>query len=464
MITFFIYLFKVSCWVAVWWLIYHIFLRKETFYTFNRFYLMSGLVASFLIPLMKIYYPVEIFITQNANSTVAEKAHTQSNVVMDTYSVLFYVYLFFVAFFIIRQIFLLLKINGMIRSAGYKITDEYRLVDSIKTKIPFSFFKYIFINSGQHPEKEKQLIIAHESSHIIQRHWADLVISECICILLWFNPFVWLYLRSVKENHEYLADEAVICNGYSPVYYRATLINQSLNTTVFPLVNSFAKYNFKRISMMKKETSNPLKKLTVMLLIPVVCFFLWAFSEPEYLMKTIEAPQQTEVVYIEENASAIIEKQDTNKTVKTQIKVVIQKDTIEDKKEEINIEKIEASQGETHVLNGTYITCDSTNVSVNIFNNGSSIETNSEGKSSVFLIRTKRNNDSTDIKPLIIVDGKKFPLAIKDIDPKGIHSITVLKDESSSRLYGEKGKNGVIIIETKAAKKTDEEHVIDITM
>ena len=56
-------------------------------------------------------------------------------------------------------------------------------------------------------------------------------------------------------------------------------------------------------------------------------------------------------------------------------------------------------------------------------------------------------------KPLIIIDGVEQIKddAIDKLNPNIIESISVLKDESSVKLYGERGKNGVILITTKNA-------------
>ena len=52
--------------------------------------------------------------------------------------------------------------------------------------------------------------------------------------------------------------------------------------------------------------------------------------------------------------------------------------------------------------------------------------------------------------PLFIIDGKEVKKGeFQKIDPDKIESVTVLKDESAREKYGDKGKNGVIIIKTK---------------
>jgi len=460
MSAFFIYLVKVSGWTAAWWLIYHFFLRKEKFYTFNRFYLLTGLTVSFLIPLAIFHYSVEIFTVQTAVATVAGNTPAPARTV-DIYSILFYIYISCTILFVIRQLYLFLKIKNIIRSTGYTATDNYRLVDSPKIEKPFSFFSYIFLNSCQISEPERRLILAHERFHIFQRHWIDLALVESISIFLWFNPFAWLYLRSIRENHEYLADEAVISSGYSPVCYRAALINQSLNASVFPLVNSFSQYKFKRIIMMKKETSNPLKKLAVILLIPAICLFFWAFSEPEYHVMTIESnvsqndslktrnnsmdkpliivdgkkysssineinPEQIESISVLKDASAVKiygEKGKNGVVVVTTKRTNKSSDNLNT--DSINIQsKVNINIGDSAIYRGVYTTCSPANQN-RIIVHGSSIDS-----------------------PLYIVDGEETD-SIENLSAGDIQSISVLKNESAAKIYGEKGKNGVVIITTK---------------
>ena len=56
---------------------------------------------------------------------------------------------------------------------------------------------------------------------------------------------------------------------------------------------------------------------------------------------------------------------------------------------------------------------------------------------------------SASSSPLIIVDGVPYEGAISDINPNDVESMSVLKDASTSAIYGHRGANGVIIITTK---------------
>ncbi len=60
-------------------------------------------------------------------------------------------------------------------------------------------------------------------------------------------------------------------------------------------------------------------------------------------------------------------------------------------------------------------------------------------------------NGSSD--PLIVVDGQQFEGNLNNINQEDIESLTVLKDASSTSLYGSRGANGVILITTKRGSK-----------
>ena len=55
--------------------------------------------------------------------------------------------------------------------------------------------------------------------------------------------------------------------------------------------------------------------------------------------------------------------------------------------------------------------------------------------------------------PLYIVDGFEMSNALENIDINDIESIDVLKDASSTAIYGARGSNGIILITTKSGKK-----------
>ncbi|MDD4008840.1 MAG: TonB-dependent receptor [Fermentimonas sp.] len=64
-----------------------------------------------------------------------------------------------------------------------------------------------------------------------------------------------------------------------------------------------------------------------------------------------------------------------------------------------------------------------------------------------------RNSISGSQSPLIVLDGIIFRGEFADINPDDIETVDVLRDASSTAIYGSQGANGVILISTKTAKK-----------
>lgn len=112
---------------------------------------------------------------------------------------------------------------------------------------------------------------------------------------------------------------------------------------------------------------------------------------------------------------------------------------------------IDGKEGEVSNVNPNDIT------SVSVLKDKSATAIYGEkGKNGVVIITTKKNtsikwNDSPGIpNPIYMIDDKEVSKEIIDaIKPESIESVSVFKDESAKSLYGEKGKNGVIVIKLK---------------
>lgn len=75
--------------------------------------------------------------------------------------------------------------------------------------------------------------------------------------------------------------------------------------------------------------------------------------------------------------------------------------------------------------------------------------TGEPGATTTIRIRGTRSVEASN-EPLIVVDGIVDAIAdLNDINPEDIESITVLKDASSTAIYGARGANGVILITTR---------------
>ena len=83
---------------------------------------------------------------------------------------------------------------------------------------------------------------------------------------------------------------------------------------------------------------------------------------------------------------------------------------------------------------------------------GVNITTTDGSPDAEVLIRVRGGGSITgDNSPLIVIDGFQGG-SLSDLSPNDIEDITVLKDASSTAIYGSEGANGVILITTKNAK------------
>lgn len=283
--AFALYLLKSVIWLSGFALVYLLFLRNERFFKLNRFYLLSGILASFLLPFLTIRYSVVLplmSMTPQEASAVNGLENISGSSSADTGLLLILLYLsgiIFVGFMIIRQSRSVLR---SLRKADIIASSPVKLIRTSDYSGSFSFFSFVFVNPSV-TDIEMREIMNHELVHIRQKHWIDLVLGGLLCMLQWFNPFVWAYVRFIRQNHEYIADEVALQRTSDPAVYRATLLNQIAGSPVVSLANSFnSSLTKKRFEMMKNIIISPYRKMKVFLILPVFAIVLYAFAKPEY--------------------------------------------------------------------------------------------------------------------------------------------------------------------------------------
>ena len=300
------YLLKTSLSLTFFYLFYWIFLRKETFFRFNRYYFLGSMALSLLIPFVNIgkiftvaeSVPVrtisEGYVTlQNSVSTfipvqpdLIEKAPSTDYLLL--------AYILVAAFLLFRLIFHTAALFLRARKSSAILVLGTKVIPDKKVKSPFSFFSMIFINPEQLHESNINEIMLHEKEHIQQRHTIDLLIVELLTIFQWPNPFVWLLNKSIRETHEYLADHAVLKQGVSAPEYQKTLISMMMGegnpALITPLNFSL---NKKRIIMMNKMKSPSVRKWRSILLLPLIVLLTLAFSSPSKSNENINRNQSS---------------------------------------------------------------------------------------------------------------------------------------------------------------------------
>ncbi|MDL2281777.1 carboxypeptidase-like regulatory domain-containing protein [Parabacteroides sp. OttesenSCG-928-G06] len=285
--AFILYSLKSGLLLLFFWGTYHLFLRKETFYGFNRLFLLFGLITAALLPLLKVRYPVvlEAPLIANIPTLSAQAIHEATT---DTPSflstILLCLYLGGTALLFISRFVGFLQLQRVIRKQGYRPYQKYNLIESADFAAPFSFFRYIFLPEKIADEREKDIILCHEKAHLDQYHWIDLILLGSMKWVSWFNPVIWIYEKAVRENHEFLADSAAL-HHFPRTDYLSTLATHWIKMPAFSTTNSFTYSNpLQRITMMKKEHSSPGRRLPALLMVPVIALFLIFCAEPEYAL------------------------------------------------------------------------------------------------------------------------------------------------------------------------------------
>ncbi len=288
-----IYLFKVSVSLAIVYLFYQLFLRKLTFYNWNRFYLLGYTLLSFFIAFINIspflektqwagskmveWVPViETSLTNNAveTKTLASSIFTTGNIFL----ILFLSGLLIMVGRLVFQLFSFRRMKRKAEPVDHSFLASGLNIYQVDEKIiPFSFGNSIFINFHMHTREEMEEIIRHEFVHVRQKHTADILWSEILLLLNWYNPFAWLLKSAIRQNLEFIADNKVVTSGFHKKDYQYLLLKVMGN-------NQFSiapKFNFsslkKRITMMNKLKSARVNALRFLFAVPLLSVLLLAF-------------------------------------------------------------------------------------------------------------------------------------------------------------------------------------------
>ncbi len=421
-----------------------------------------------------------------------------------------------ILFFVGRHLYslscLLLLIKGSKRSEWEK---GITLVVHNGKVAPFSWMKFIVISRKDFEENAKE-ILTHEKAHISNRHSWDLIVADVCIFLQWFNPGAWLLKQELQNIHEYEADETVLKEGVNAKEYQLLLIRKAVGTRLYSMTNSFNHSKLKkRITMMLKEKSNPWARLKYLYVLPLAAVAVTAFARPE-ISETVNEISAAKV----SNLVSIVET-NVPESAKTKVATTLPQDTIvvvgttarkkgtatakdkENKAVLLSPTKGFSREKSLKIVNGKETSDAVVNAlraeyikSVNVLKGESALEKYGEkGKDGVLEIillsdeeilnkkgalggRVTKKSDSlkpdttamriipginyynlkSSAAPLMIVNGKEITKDLfSKISPDQIESISVFKEGAALKTYGERGKNGVIVVTLKNNKKKEEE-------
>lgn len=266
-------------------LVYFVIFREQTFFEYNRIYLIVGLLSGILLPFIN-HIPLFKLINVESLSTSfsvdlptliirAENTFSINNSTDYFLYILVILYISGAMFYLFKLFKSLVVLNLFYRKSKKLNKRDYELILVNKPIIAFSFFNKIFINKNLINNENIDKILIHELVHVNQRHSYDIIFLEILKILFWFNPIIHIYGSLIKEIHEYIADNKAVEN-ISKKSYGELLISYLQSGVQYNIANYFINSLIKnRIKMMyKKQSKNRWKYTLVFPLIILMIFII----------------------------------------------------------------------------------------------------------------------------------------------------------------------------------------------
>lgn len=302
-----IYLLKVNIAIALFYLIYQILLSNKASFIVKRFYLLVSLIFAFALPIIELdasmlqkneelenFVAFDAFEQLHRIQFLPETESVRSAFNFDSYSIALVIYLSVGLFILAFAFSNLYKILRNIKHNKKVRFGEIKFIINEKYTSPFSFFRFIFTKSVKGIKNTPEYI--HELAHVKQLHSIDRLLVEFLLPLLWINPFIYLFKKSMIEVHEHLADSAVIKTGVATTDYQKYLYSQLKSGQFLKMASNF-NYSLtkKRITMISKNISK--KKTVIRTIISTVfvagIFMFYGFNNQKLIEPIIEKQTMT---------------------------------------------------------------------------------------------------------------------------------------------------------------------------
>jgi hypothetical protein len=307
MMALLVYSIKSAFVLTLLYLPYTLMLRQESFFRMNRITLLTILMLSLVLPMVDIpslanpeqpvVYEMQqriMLMTQEAETTPMSLAATTRTI--SWLSILALIYVIGICLVLCIRLWQLFRIGQIIRG-GCLWTDksgEATIYCHIDDVAPFSWMCSIVISESDYKPYGREILL-HEKAHILNRHSIDILFLTLVETVQWWNPIAYLLGRSLRDVHEYEADDYVLHQGISLHNYQALLVKKALANTSYAFANNFNHSLIKkRIYMMNHPKSNPWLRSKALYILPVTLVVLTAFATPKLNEKVEEIVERVE--------------------------------------------------------------------------------------------------------------------------------------------------------------------------
>lgn len=287
---------------------YTLLLRKEHFFRQNRLTLVGILVLSLILPFINLLHgeigfvapqpePMVTFVESQAvvtaEPTSVSEATPQtpqpvavsqpSHQPIDYTQWLCILYIIGVSVAVGIRLWQFLRMDRLIRRGclWHDTVDGITIYCHASDIAPYSWMRRIVISQHDY-DNHRHEILLHERGHVLCRHSWDILLLMLVQTVQWFNPFVYMFGASLRDVHEYEADDYVLRQGVSAGQYQTLLLKTAVGASAYSFANNFNHSKIKnRIVMMKNNKINPWMRCKVLYILPVAFAALIVYAQPD---------------------------------------------------------------------------------------------------------------------------------------------------------------------------------------
>ncbi|MBS1778123.1 MAG: M56 family metallopeptidase [Bacteroidetes bacterium] len=267
-------------------LVFDLFLRRETFHSYNRFYLLSTFTIGLLLPLWQLQEATVQYTATLGSRPIAHNAALLKETISNSQpaaaalGLSTLIWSIYIAGLVLAAILLLkdLITLSVAYNKGNKFKDGvWTVIETSRPHSPYSAFRFVFISSREnYTEEQLRIILTHEEQHGHLLHFFDLLFMQLAKIVFWFHPLVYLYNERLATVHEFQADAAV---DKPPKEYGQFLIEQAILQSAPALSHSFNRSPIKKRIIMLTRHSSALSKSKLLLALPLLLVSALCFSK-----------------------------------------------------------------------------------------------------------------------------------------------------------------------------------------
>ena len=298
--TFLLYLLKSTLLLAVFDAFFLLAMRRSGHFRFNRIVLLAGSAACLLLPLVPLHAarPTLLSIwlepvTVGGTGAAELAAGAGGDAAISWQSILLLVYAAGALVSLLLFARSYTRMFRLLRSTKGERRDGYMLHLLAQEMPSFSWLHHIVLSRSDF--ERYPAILMHEQAHVRSAHSRDLLLASLLAVFQWFNPLVWICRSELKLLHEYEADDFVLNQGIDATQYQLLLVKKAVGEKRFLLANGFNHAQLKnRITMMQITYKAAWKKLSLLLLLPLLGGTMLLLAECTPAINTETAPIRTE--------------------------------------------------------------------------------------------------------------------------------------------------------------------------